>query len=205
MADDILWESNIGSHIWGMNTPKSDLDLFQVYVRPTREILIGRAVKSKFLQDKEKNVDYAIHEIGEVVNQVSKGNINFVIGLTSPIINQATHWFYELYGTFVHNKSKNIFHSIRGMAISNYKKFIESNLDTSEKKKKTIMRIVEFGIRFLLDKEIDYRPPMRDVSVASCFDDAIQTLEGAYEISSLPTSPDTRIYDEFLARLRGSF
>ena len=46
---------------------------------------------------------------------------------------------------------------------------------------------------------------MRDVSIPDCFEDGINTLEEAYELSSLPTSPDTRIYDEFLARLRGEF
>ncbi len=205
MTKDWIWESNIGSHVWGMNTPTSDLDLFQVYARPTREVLIGRSVKSKFIRDKEKDVDYAIHEIGEVVHQISKGNINFVLGLTSPMIYQKSHWFYELYGTYMHNLSKNIFHSIRGMTKHNYKKFIASELDSSEKKKNTIMRVVEFGIHFLLEHKLRYQPPIRDIKYADCFDQAITDLEKAYEICELPERPDTSVYDEFLARLRGEF
>ena len=205
MTKDILWESNVGSHIWGMNHPASDLDLFQVYVSPTTDILVGRRIKSKSIQDKEKNVDYAIHEIGEVVHQVSKGNINYIMGLTSPMIYQKSHWFYELYGTFIHNKSKNMFHSVRGMSIANYKKFIASELDVSEKKKKTIMRLIEFGTRFLLHGEIEYCPPIRDVSSVDCFDDGIRSLEEAYDISKLHERPDTQIYDDYLARLRREF
>lgn len=205
MVDDILWESNVGSHIWGMNTPTSDLDLFQVYVRPTEDILVGRRVKSKFVQDKEKNIDYAIHEIGEVVHQVAKGNINFVMGLTSPMIYQKTHWFYELYGTFMHNLSKNVYNSIRGMAKSNYKKFIEHEKDTSMKKKRTIMRMIEFGIRFLSTGKIKYLPPVRDLTLATSFEIALDTLKLSYDNSILPERPDTRIYDEFLVRLRNNF
>jgi predicted nucleotidyltransferase len=205
MTDDIIWESNVGSHIWGMNHAESDIDLFRVYVRPTDEILIGNRVKSMMVKDKEKNIDYAIHEIGEVVHQIAKGNINFVTGLTSPIINQKSRWFYELYGTFMHNLSKNVYHSIRGMSISNYKKFIASELDVSKKKKKTIMRVIEFGIRFLREGKIEYLPPERDLNYADAFEIALEVLQSSYNVSSLPDRPDTRVYDSFLARLRKDF
>lgn len=70
---DNLFTTEIGSTIWQMRHPKSDTDLFRVYVASTEEILKGTAnTRSKFTQ--KDNTDIALHEIGKVVDQLLKGN-----------------------------------------------------------------------------------------------------------------------------------
>ncbi len=43
--------------MWKMNTPESDLDLFECFLMPTREVLKGKVPHNSFTQDKEKNTD----------------------------------------------------------------------------------------------------------------------------------------------------
>lgn len=60
-----LFRTNIGSHLWGMELPYSDIDIFEVYIAPKEDILIGKAdLKSKHIQ--EGGFDIARHEIGKV-------------------------------------------------------------------------------------------------------------------------------------------
>lgn len=40
-----LFVTNVGSHMWGMSTPDSDLDLMLVYQEDTRHILEGRGIE----------------------------------------------------------------------------------------------------------------------------------------------------------------
>ena len=117
---DNLFTTEIGSTIWQMRHPKSDTDLFRVYVASTEEILKGTPnTKSKFTQ--EDNTDIALHEIGKVVEQLLKGNFNFLVGVMSPltvsVIRQPLKRFYlKLEDIVKENVSKNWYHSIHGLA-----------------------------------------------------------------------------------------
>ena len=82
---NIIAKTTVGSHVWNMNHKGSDIDLFQIYVEPTRDILDGTAKKrSYFKQIGEK--DDAIHEVEKVVTLLLAGNINFIIGVLSPLV-----------------------------------------------------------------------------------------------------------------------
>lgn len=149
--EKIVFESVVGSHIWGMNTPDSDIDLFRIYQMPTRNILLGQRIDSKPMKTSTEE-DIQTHEIGVVYQQILQSNINFVIGLASPLVN--TPLMDSHIGKFVDIAlacvDRNIYHSVKGMAVGNYKKYIEKNGDKlPEEKYNKILRIVQFGIDFL--------------------------------------------------------
>ena len=67
----ILWQTNVGSHMWGMEHDGSDYDIFECFMVSPIDILRGKAdVRSESVT--EANVDYAVHEIGTIVNQRSE-------------------------------------------------------------------------------------------------------------------------------------
>jgi predicted nucleotidyltransferase len=107
----IIAETNVGSHLWKMQHKDSDIDLFQIYVEPTKNILNGTAKKASYFKQKD-NHDYAIHEAEKVVAMLLQGNINFVVGVCSPLINKTTVEFDVLREITMNNLSKNCFHSI---------------------------------------------------------------------------------------------
>ena len=69
-----LWTTCVGSHVWKMNRPDSDIDLFEVYAVPTADILSGDITSGKTLgcgsQNRVGNCDIVVHDIGKVVDMV---------------------------------------------------------------------------------------------------------------------------------------
>lgn len=196
---NILFVTKIGSHVWGMNTKKSDTDLFQVYVVPTKDILRGKAnTKSKFIHG--YNTDLAVHEVGTVVEQLLKGNLNFIIGVMSPLIVKTSKEHQELREIVSRNLAKNCYHSIRGMAMHNYKKYVESGKDRSEERCNKILRVLKFGVELLETGKIKFK------SITSGTPNAIlgwlNALDGAYNSSSLPEKPNEEEYREWLLKVR---
>ena len=196
----ILWMTNVGSHMWKMQNKDSDIDLFVAYVVPTREYLKGRASKRSIAAN-YRNRDLVSHEIGKIIYMLVKGNVNFVWGITSPIVEYESGYLEELKKIYVNNMSKNIYHSIHGLAIHNYRRYIKTGLDTSPKKIKTILRTVKFGIRILEKGEIKYKrvsgsPGPEDIK------NAIAELENAYENSNLPETPNEELFYDFLYEIR---
>ena len=158
--DEILLETVVGSHIWQMATPDSDMDIFRVYKAPTRDILLGKVPRSKF-EEKIDGKDITYHEIGTVYHQILKSNINFVIGLFSPIVVQkplGNMIKFLIYAR--HVVDSQIYNSIHGMAISNYKKYgMEQYGDRiPEATYNKILRFVQFGIDFLKTNEFQFKP-----------------------------------------------
>ena len=63
-------------------------------------------------------------------------NMNFVIGVLSPIVVKTTPEFDILRKLTKEEMARNIYHSINGMATHNYKKYVVELHDTSERKSK---------------------------------------------------------------------
>ena len=189
----------IGSHIWNMNTSQSDEDYFEIYMESTEDIFRGTAeYKSKFIQ--ENGVDTHQHELGHVVNQLLKGNINFIIGITSPIIIKTNEHFEELRNLTFRNLSKNVYHSIRGMSEGNYKKYILEGKDDSTRKCNQILRTLEFGINILKYRQIEYLPYRR--GTPKKIEVKIKKLEEVYENSTIPEKPNEDEFRDFLSKMR---
>lgn len=199
-----FFTTKIGSHIWQMNTEYSDTDLFRVYVASTEEILKGTAnTKSKFTQ--RDNTDIALHEIGKVVEQLLKGNLNFLVGVMSPltvsVAEPPLHGFYlKLRYIVKENISKNCYHSIHEFAVHNYKKYIESGKDDSERRCNKILRVLEFGKTLLDTGKFEFKPFKE--GVPDDIEAWIEMLDTAYKYSLLPEKPDETFYRDWLYNIR---
>src|SRR5574341_1477687 len=162
-----LWISNVGSHAWLMNRPDSDIDIFTAFIVPSRDILSGRnhgGGSHCSGSSGAGDVDKVSHEIGKIVDELIKGNINFLVGTLSPIlISQHKDCLRSLKNILIeHGQTKACIHSIRGLAVHNYRKFITGS-DTARdypltKKCNTINRVLLFGINLLNGNGYEFKP-----------------------------------------------
>jgi len=199
MPIENLFTAQIGSHIWGMDTKESDIDLFRVYVASTKDILRGTAdLRSQSIE--KEDTDIALHEAGKVVEMLIKGNVNFLIGVMSPIVVRTGVYHRALKEIVQRNISKNCYYSINGMARHNYKKYVERGLDRSERRCAKIVRVLNFGANLLKRGEFVFEP----CYVASPKDivKGLEELEEAYNASNLPEKPDENEFRDWLYEVR---
>jgi predicted nucleotidyltransferase len=201
-----LWTTVVGSHVWDMNRPDSDIDEFTVYIVPTTEILSGtnRGGGSHFTSYEEK--DEHRHEIGHVIDHLLTGNINYLIGVMSPITTyQRVNHRERLRSIMLeYGQSKSSYHSIKGLAISNYRKYVIGH-DTAreyplEKKCNLICRSLMFGINLLNGNGFQFNPVKKqneyDVKAK------LRLLDIAYKGSKLPDHVDSEPFRNYLLNLR---
>jgi hypothetical protein len=220
MTPIVLFRTVVGSHMWGQNHPGSDTDVFECYVAPTRDILRGTAyTRSEFDQSVEGR-DVARHEIGHVIDQLLKGNVNFVWGVTSPVVESALPityplvegytWLRALRLVLTANPSRNIYHSIHGLAQKNMAKYIDDprvaadlGPERIQKKLRTIVRTCEFGSRWLNGEGADYRPGLTQAKYEpNDVIHAANVLQFNYEGSKLLDAPDPTPFRDLLERIR---
>jgi predicted nucleotidyltransferase len=197
----IIYETVIGSHMWGMNRQDSDMDIFRIYKEPLYDIIDGTAkYESRHTLSEDGKMDYTTHEIRHVINQLLKGNINFYLGVLSPMRNKDNE-LMELLRTLIWtNPPKNIYHSIRGMAIGNYKKYIESGEDTTEKKCNQICRILKFGCKLLDSGKFVFNPISN--SKPKDIPKLITKLDKSYKKSKLSETIDEEQLRYILVKIR---
>ena len=177
----------------------SDTDIFEAYVASTEDILRGTAnTKSKFKQ--KDGVDTAQHEIGRIVSQLLKGNFNFIVGVMSPIVEKKSMELYQLSCIVEKTISKNCYGSIHGMAQHNFKKYIVSGKDTSERRCNKILRGLNFGMRILDGRGIKFEK----VENGSEEDivEAILMLDESFNNSKLSDKPDEEPFRDWLYQVR---
>lgn len=192
---NIIAETNVGSHVWQMNHKDSDIDTFRIYVEEIQNILNGTATqKSYFINGVD---DIAIHEIEVVVNQILKGNINFIVGVCSPIVDKTTKEFEILKNLTTNHLAKNCYHSIHGMAIHNFKKY---EIEMTEKRLNQIIRALFFGINILRHNKIVFQPVI-DGTIKK-YHETMDILKECYEKSTLPEKPEEKPFRDFLLQLR---
>ncbi len=204
----MLWSTNVGSHVWLMDRPGSDIDLFNVYIVPTKDILSGknRGHGSHFSGGPECTVDKASHEIGKVITELIDGNINFLVGtLSSIIVHQYKNYLPSLREIVIeHGQSKACTHSIRGLAYKNYKKYVVGS-DTAreypiEKKCNSINRVLLFGINLLNGNGFEFKP------VKSQTPEDVRNLMEEFEKtileSKLPEKNSPEPYQDYLLDIR---
>jgi len=84
-----LFSTLVGSHVWRMNHAESDIDLFVCYVAPSTDFLIGKTHNKSHCSN-IGGVDRSSSEIGKIVNQLLKNNINYLIYVLSPRVEFTT-------------------------------------------------------------------------------------------------------------------
>lgn len=196
-----LFSTVIGSHMWGMERPDSDMDIFVCNIAPSKDILLGNQFKSVVTHVRCDNVDMTEHELGKVVSMLLKGNVNFIWGLTSPNVTSTSPAHKELLTIYKQQMSKNCFHSISGLFKHNYKDYIDKVKKPKPKRIWMLYRTLQFGMNLLDTGTLEYRPVATEISVKQ-LDDALSDLKSAYEASDLPEEPDSTHYMEFLYKWR---
>jgi predicted nucleotidyltransferase len=153
--NEILFKTNVGSHMWKMNNENSDTDLFECYIMPTTEVLKGKISRAHFIQDKENRIDIQSHEISKVTSEIIKSNINYIGYVFSPIVLEGQKFLERYRQLAVKVISKRVYDSIHGLAIHNYKKY---QTDFSVTRWNKIIRVMRFGINLMDLQKIEFEP-----------------------------------------------
>lgn len=222
-----LWTVNVGSHMWKMETNESDRDLTSVFLMSGDKFLIGTNSNCHFTQDKKTKIDHQRYEIGKVIQQIKKMNVNYVWTIMSPIILcQHRNWLQQLRQIVMENPSKQIYYSIQGMARNNIKRFLtdqpvimdkydkdnecyqetitfeKPKLSHKKYKKKlnTIGRTIQFGINYLLYGKFIYEKT--NIKTKNELDELMIRLQQAFDQSSYPKHPNPKPFDNYLKKIR---
>jgi predicted nucleotidyltransferase len=200
MIENVLFSTIIGSHVWNMNTKMSDTDIFEAYIAPTEDILKGIAnTKSKFIQ--KDGFDIAQHEVGKVIAQLLKGNVNFIVGVMSPLCTTSFKTYHaDLMEIVSMQMAKNCYYSIHGMALHNYKKYIESGIYTSERLGNKILRVLKFGQRILMGEGISFEKV--EDGTPDEIELQLKRLDATFDISTLQDKPKEEPFRDWLYQVR---
>lgn len=211
----------IGSHIWGMNHEHSDLDSMAIVAEPADSILDGTAklqTASLFRSETDHGwpVDIHVHEARRTAEFLERGNVNFLVGVASPIQAHTTPEMEDLRRLLIENPSANCYDSIHGMALHNVARYLgipRRKWDSTIKKELILkplperrcakfLAYLEFGITLLETGKMRFRKPDRFEWTTDGVLAAVLELERAKANTSLPERPPERLYRDWLLRVR---
>lgn len=195
----ILFKTIVGSHIWNMDTPESDVDEFHAYIVPTTDILGGLCRDNSHFSTKEN--DIASHEMGVIINQLIKNNINFVTGVSSNFVLYDKDFYrQDLFNILQENISKQAYDSIRGLVVANYNKYILKRSElNNEKRINQMLRNLNYGINLLDTGKIKFT---KYTGLVDEIEPMLKEMEIARENSSLPEFSNQKPFREYLKNLR---
>ncbi len=222
----ILFRTIVGSHMWGQHHSQSDTDMFEVYIFDTRSFMLGDR-HDGCKKTKGDNWEKDSCEIGHVITQLLKGNVNFLWGVMSPKFDLVTTnidpTIFDLKKIVRENLSRSTTHSIRGFVIHNLKHWFGLRVEKKysidgtvtyvivkqgiprlgPKDKKywkilnTCARTLGFGIKLLNECWLDFENP-RGAHETKDLLLLLGELEMAYKETVLPDKPDPVRFEEFL-------
>lgn len=181
-----LFVTLVGSHMWSQATEYSDVDMFACYSADPYDVLTGKIPSGKrFVQ--LPRLDYGLHEAGFVAGQLARGNINYLMAVTSPSVILTSHWHESLVAICKSKSSatKSVYWPVRGLITHNYKKYIGGSDSPLEKKIRTIMRFAKFGTSLLTRWDFDFSPPPEPYT-RERLERLISQLDEAYRECSFP-------------------
>ena len=214
-----IFTTNVGSQMWNMERPDSDYDLYSVFVRPTTEILLGcnnknpKMLKYNIYDLNTLNdasyiaIDEQLMEAGNIIKQLKQSNINALWTIFSPIVILNDLGFLQRFRDItIQNLSKEVYHSTKGLATSNIKRFIEKgDRDSMKFAKKCgiIARTLSWGCDLLREGRIPEFTPMIAGTNEAYLYEWLDALDVALEMSRLPDkAPVPGLFDELLLDLR---
>ncbi len=192
MNEKILFQTAYGSQVWKMDTPESDVDVWMTFQIPSKDILTGRAgLYKRYMVEKYPGIEF--HELGPTCYELLQCNINYLVALHSPMVLQPWSRLAELRELSVRNLNKNVYHSVHGLAVHNYRKYVKSGNDNTPKRRATIIRVLSWGINALNGS--GELPPFLPASTTDedMIEPMIKVLDLAYERSMLPEKPQHEI------------
>ena len=198
-----LFISCVGSHMWGMQSVESDIDLVMIYIAPTRAILRGERISPTVRQQITARggeiYDTLGWEMGHLINQLIKGNVNAIWYVTSPLVIKPSIVQEELSALVEANLCRETYHSVKGMAESQIKS--EEKPRIAGKGYRTALRTMNVGIALLSESRICFAPALCTPGAEEVME-KMRQLEEAYEASRLPDRSDEDAFRELLLRLR---
>jgi len=203
----ILFINCVGSHMWGMQNEESDIDLVMIYIAPTRALLRGERISPTARQQITSRggeiYDTLGWEIGHLINQLIKGNVNAIWYVTSLLVIKPSIIQEDLSALVQANLCRQTYHSIKGMAESQIKSEEKpaDNPKAAGKGYRTALRTINFGIELLTEGRICFAPVLHTPGAGEVME-KMRQMDEAYETSRLPDRPDEEAFREFLLRLR---
>jgi hypothetical protein len=199
-----LFVTCVGSHMWGMESPESDIDLVKIYITPTRFILRGEKIPHTVGQKMTERggviYDILAWEVGHLINQLINGNVNAIWNAASPLVLQPSPVQAELKRLIEANLCRVTYHSIKGMVWSLIKSE-QTRERIAGKGFKTALRTINFGIALLNDGRLCFEP-VHHIPEIEEITEKMRQLSEAYETSLLPDLPNEEAFREFLYKLR---
>jgi predicted nucleotidyltransferase len=207
-TDQLLFVTEVGSRMWGMEDLASDYDLFQCYRQPAAEYLKSgtfkksRPARTYTIEGDDKPVDAQYMEIGHLVNLLKKGNVNALWAVCSPVVHLDSPVLQQLKKITLDNLSRQSYHSIKGLAMSELSDVTKrKDVRDPQKSLKTCVRTLWFGQDLLLGRKLAFTPVSNIVSEKNCHEE-FALLDNAYESSTLCDAPDPKPFEDFLFMLR---
>lgn len=206
---EVMWISLIGSHMWDMEIPESDIDRIFIYRAPTRKILDGSSIKSNLTQHKYvfegQEYDESGMEVGHLIHLLLKGNVNALWATMSPssvdVLGFPATTHDELRDIVIENIAKNVYGSAHGMAISQYNDAMKEEAKFNQQKKMmTAKRTLNFAIKILRTGVIEFTPASK--ASKDDLDNMFYELELAYMESTLPEKPSEKPFRDWLYTVR---
>jgi len=199
----ILFKTVVGSHMWKMNHSESDIDIFKAYVAPTRDFLIGKQHTGSH-HSKTDIGDVQSTEIGILIAQLKKNNVNYLVNVFSPKIMYGHAILKQLREISEMNFSKAAYGSINGFASSalhDYEKHISVNEKKALKALNISARIYQFGRTFFEAELVEFKPV--HLLEYSEIDNYRNNFQKAFENTKLPNTPQNKkLLEDWIYELR---
>ena len=209
MTDDYLFITEVGSRMWGMENFASDYDLFHVFQQPSSEYLRSSTFEKThaaktYMQD-GKEIDAQYWEIGHLIHQLKKGNVNAIWGVCSGVVWKSSNELKTLRDIVIANISKESYHSIRGMAMSQLSDATKrAAVRDPAKNLWTCARTLNFGCKLLGgDGVVFEKPEYYTVNEQRCITE-FANLDTSFAESKLPDHVDPKPLEDFLWNIRMS-
>jgi len=207
-ADQLLFVTEVGSRMWGMGDLASDYDLFHCYQQPAAEYLKtgtfekSRPARTYTIDGDDKPVDAQYMEIGHLVNLLKKGNVNALWAVCSPVVHLDSPVLQQLKEITLDNLSRQSYHSIKGMAMSELSDVTKrKDVRDPQKSLKTCVRTLWFGHALLTGGGIYFAPVKQDITEGDCQHE-FELLDIAYNSKKVTEIPDPKPFEDFLFMLR---
>lgn len=196
-----MFGSVVGSQAWNMARPDSDEDRFYVFAHDLPDLLRGTTGKTNYHEAQYlPGVDVSVHEVGKVVDMLVKGNINFVMGMTSPLVTISNGWGTSLSKLTKETIATNVCDSVLGMTAANVKKYASRGPTVERMKAPKMVRVLRFAEGIVSGNGFHFDP------VSECGWDtvreAVKDLELARSLSTLPETPDEDSLRDWLLEYR---
>jgi hypothetical protein len=152
-----------------------------------------------------KEIDAQYWEIGHLIHQLKKGNVNAIWGVCSGVVWKSSDELKALRDIVIANISKESYHSIRGMAMSQLSDATKrAAVRDPAKSLWTCARTLNFGCKLLDgDGVVFEKPEYYTVNEHKCIIE-FKNLESAFITSELPDHVDPKPFEDFLWNIRMS-